>query len=92
MILSTLIRKGGLRSLGDPATAISATGATGARVSARSVAPVAEIARPEFNRYEWEERAAILEYDAGLRRCEAERMAAEDQGLNIEEARRRWLH
>lgn len=45
--------------------------------------------RAEFDREAWEERAAIIEFDAGKSRTVAETMAAELQGYTLAEARRR---
>jgi len=44
-----------------------------------------------FNLDVFEERAAIMEYDGGLSRNEAERLAASAQGYSLA-AVRRWLH
>ena len=83
MTLSNLIRKGGLAKV---ATATPATVATQAAATVAEVATVA-VAKPpmsatnddmaaEASREAAEERAAILEYDGGLPRPEAERIAA----------------
>ena len=78
MILSALIRKGGLQQV---ATAISATDATEEGKKAETVARVAAVAvarstsREPFDREAFEERAAIREFDGGLSREEAERLA-----------------
>lgn len=46
-----------------------------------------------FDLDEYEERAAIMEYDGGLPRAAAERLAAEAQGFSVTELRkRRVLH
>ncbi len=41
----------------------------------------------EDRRHAFEERAAILEYDGGVSRAEAERRAAEEIGIELPEAR-----
>lgn len=76
---------------GLAARATPATAATRRPKTPLPVAPVARIATPSFNRDEWEERAAIIEYDGGLPRSEAERLAAEGQGMNIEKLLRRTV-
>lgn len=40
---------------------------------------------------EFEERAAIVEYDGGLSRSEAENVAAKDQGFSGTDAYWQWL-
>ena len=44
-------------------------------------------AEEEERRHAFEERAAILEYDGGLSRAEAERRAAEELGIKLPEPR-----
>jgi len=86
MILSALIRKGGLRQV---ATATSATGATEEGNKARTVARIATVAvaspqSPEpFDCEAFEERAAIMEFDGGLTRGEAELLAFLECGGTI---------
>lgn len=85
MILSALIRKGGLWKV---ATAIASTDATEEGKRAGTVARVATVAvatppSPEtFDREAFEERAAIMEIDGGLTRHEAERLAAMALGFD----------
>ena len=89
MILSALIRKGGLWKV---ATAIPATDATEEGKMAGTVARIATVAvasppSPEtFDREAFEERAAIMEFDGGLSRDEAEREAW------AAVLHRHWLH
>lgn len=44
-------------------------------------------ARAAFDRELWEERAAIMEFEGGLQRADAERLAALAQGYTIAEVR-----
>ena len=89
MSLSALIQKGGLARSATPAT--SATSATGRVKVTPTVATVATVAVASafFDLDAFEERAAIMEYDGGLTRDQAERLAAEAQGWNIGELKRR---
>lgn len=91
MSLSALIKKGGLREL---ATATPATSATDESLTPPSVATVATVAvatapdkaandpahAQDFDREAFEERAAIMEYDGGVSRAEAEALS-----LRVEE-------
>lgn len=43
-----------------------------------------------FDRDAWEERAAIMEFDGGLSREDAERLAAQTQGFQIKDVWR-WI-
>lgn len=43
-----------------------------------------------FDRDAWEERAAIMEFDGGLSREDAERLAAQAQGFQIKDVWR-WI-
>ncbi len=86
MTLSMLIR--GKRNFSKVATAIPATPATDGQERARTVARIATVAvaipserkvsprstAAEFDREWFEERAGILEFDAGFPRQEAERL------------------
>ena len=85
MLLSVLIKKGGLESL---RVATFATVATQGGWRFQTVAPVARIARRAFDRDEFEERAAIMEYDGDLSREEAEWRAARSQGYDLATVRR----
>lgn len=92
MSLSALIKKGGLREL---ATATPATSATGESLTPPTVATVAVATVPakaandpaqaqDFGREAFEERAAIMEYDGGLSRTEAEALAAAGMVLDVD--------
>ena len=96
MTLSALIR--GKRKSCEVATAIPAIPATDGQERARTVARMATVAvaKPserkvsprstaaDFDREFYEERAGILEFDAGFPRHEAERLAMEEVS--------KWVH
>lgn len=90
MILSALIRK---RATGNLATAIPATPATQHREAPGTVATIATVATvavaslpsPEsFDREIFEERAAIIEFDGGVARAEAELLAWEQVQASLQ--------
>ena len=93
-----IVRKGFHRSdfndlwasyLDNQLSATSATSATKLNSKSKKVAEVAEVAA---NRTDLEERAAILEFDAGLPRAQAEAQAAAefDGWADMPEGLRRW--
>lgn len=95
MSLSALIKKGVLRELATATPATSATGESLTHPSVATVAPVAVATVPakaandpahaqDFDREAFEERAAIMEYDGGLSRTEAEALAAAGMVLDVD--------
>ena len=91
MSLSALIKKGGLRSIATATPATFATDEPQQRPSVATVATVAVATAPDkaandptqaqgFDREAFEERAAIMEFDAGMSRFAAETEAAKAQG------------
>lgn len=70
----------GLQMTADPAAKVAIPAKVAPGTPPKTFATIATIAAPDPDT--WVERAAIREYDGGLPRAEAERLAAQNQGFD----------